>query len=212
MTVQRSVLFTAFLCLFGFAGCSGLPANRTGADGHARVTEGMEWENSDPLQRALQPGDRVHIKLYSANGENEIVDIIDDEGAIKLPLIDKVRVAGMNTREAEESLEDTYVAGRYYKTISITMVTLSASAQFDQIYVGGEVIKPGPYPLTPNLTLTKAIISAGGMTDYALARKVQITRNGRQKYYHVGKINSGRRADPALLADDKILVPQKRLF
>jgi hypothetical protein len=60
MTVQRSGLFAVFLCLLGFAGCSGPSTHRAGGDGEPRLTEDVEWANADPMQRALQPGDRVH--------------------------------------------------------------------------------------------------------------------------------------------------------
>ena len=45
------------------------------------------------------------------------------------------------------------------------------------IYMLGEVGKKGPLEMTPGMTLLEAVASAGGLTDYANAKKIYILRD-----------------------------------
>ena len=49
------------------------------------------------------------------------------------------------------------------------------------VYLLGEVGKKGPVEMTSGMTLLEAIASAGGLTDYANAKKIYIlARRGRK--------------------------------
>jgi polysaccharide export outer membrane protein len=45
------------------------------------------------------------------------------------------------------------------------------------IYLIGEVAKPAPVEMTPDMTLLEAISSAGGLTEFANKKKIYILRN-----------------------------------
>jgi len=45
------------------------------------------------------------------------------------------------------------------------------------IYMLGEVVKKGPVEMTPGMKLLEAVASAGGLTDFANAKKIYILRN-----------------------------------
>ncbi len=44
------------------------------------------------------------------------------------------------------------------------------------VYMGGEVARPGPYQVTSDFTLLRAITSAGGLGETAIPQKVELTR------------------------------------
>ena len=76
-------------------------------------------------------------------------------------------------------------------------------------YVGGEVKSPGELPFRPGLTLTQAIISAGGIK--LKGDKVQLTRgrgNGllTMREFKLKDINKGKIPDPLVEAGDRITV------
>jgi polysaccharide export outer membrane protein len=48
---------------------------------------------------------------------------------------------------------------------------------YRNIYVNGEVKQPGGYEFQPGLTVDKAIALAGGFTDRAARKKINITRS-----------------------------------
>jgi polysaccharide export outer membrane protein len=89
-----------------------------------------------------------------------------------------------------------------------------AERQF--FYVKGEVMRPNGYYLEGGMTLLKAISLAGGLSQFANRREVEILRadpTGKQERIVISlkEIESGKRPDPVLKANDIINVP-RRIF
>jgi len=88
------------------------------------------------------------------------------------------------------------------------VITVQANlAQF--FYVDGEVKSPGEKRFHPGLTLTQAIIAAGGVMKNA--KEVRLARdNGKGfltiSHYKLKEVNSGRTADPVLQPGDRITI------
>lgn len=126
----------------------------------------------------LQPGDRVSIRIYPEDeyikgGEMEI----SSEGNITLPLVGKIAVAGKTIIEAERTIRDL-LAEDYLVSPEVVIEVL----QYKQhsVVVLGQVRKPGTYPFpqgTTQLTLLQAISLAGGFSDVANTKKIQVMRN-----------------------------------
>jgi polysaccharide export outer membrane protein len=84
-----------------------------------------------------------------------------------------------------------------------------------RLFVGGAVKNPNLYeiPRSEPVTVLKAITLAGGATDRAALKRVQILRtdaNGQRVTLEVNlkKIRRGKVEDPILLKDDLVLVPE----
>ncbi len=84
-----------------------------------------------------------------------------------------------------------------------------------RIFVGGAVKTPNLYevPKAEPVTVLKAITLAGGTTERAAERRVQIIRtgpDGERVTLHVDlrKIKRGKAEDPVLQKDDLVLVPE----
>lgn len=102
----------------------------------------------------------------------------------------------------------------------ILFIPLSQQASRGQVYLLGEVGKPGPInlPLSQNVTLAKTILASGGLGKFANDSKVKIIRtapNGTKQtlYVDVGRIlKTGAFEDDVPLEDgDVIIVPEKLL-
>ncbi len=83
-------------------------------------------------------------------------------------------------------------------------------------YVSGEVKNPGSYPITPGLTVLKAVSVAGGLTKFGSKGKVEILRKGSQSdteriKVDLGDIEGGKKPDVPIEAEDIIKVG-KRVF
>lgn len=166
----------------------------------------VHGEHVEGAARRLQPGDKVAIYLFGIPEPSEMKDVIDDRGNVNLPLIESVQIANKTTYEAERMIERAYVDGGYYRKIEISVVALSILARADECYVRGEVKAPGRHPWTTDLSLTKAIIAAGGFTEYANPRKVQVRRGDATQFYDTRDIEKGKAKDPPIRAGDIIIV------
>jgi protein involved in polysaccharide export with SLBB domain len=88
------------------------------------------------------------------------------------------------------------------------VVTVQAASK-KYFYVGGEVKEPGEKLLHAGLTLTQAILSAGGATEKG--KLLQLTRESAggllaTTNYKLKDINSGKLPDPLIQPGDRIMV------
>lgn len=130
----------------------------------------------------LGAGDRIQLDVFDApefSGENGRRQVLVD-GTINVPLIGTLSVKGMTLKQAEADLSKRYA--RFFKRAAVT-VTLVAPRPLT-IGVLGEVSRPGTYTIplssqdggTQFPTLTRALQTAGGITQAADVRQVQIRR------------------------------------
>jgi len=100
------------------------------------------------------------------------------DGRIALPLINEVQAAGLTPEQLQKKL--TEESKKYMEDANITVVVREINSR--KAFITGEVNKPGPYPLTSPTTVLQLISLAGGLREYADAKKIVIMRseNGRQ--------------------------------
>jgi len=83
----------------------------------------------------------------------------------------------------------------------------------DLIFVTGFVTRPGPFPMTPGLTLTQAVALAGGVSQEGSLGRVRLVRGtpgkGERKetMYNLGDIHRRKIQDVALQANDIVEIP-----
>jgi polysaccharide biosynthesis/export protein len=83
----------------------------------------------------------------------------------------------------------------------------------DQVFVVGQVVKPGPLPVRNKITLIQAIGMAGGFTPDASKGKVKVVRtepgtNSRTEYlYDINEIQKQKGEDITLMPNDVVDVP-----
>jgi len=96
---------------------------------------------------------------------------VQDDGAIAIPNVGRVRIAGMTVEEAENALFQRLVESQIDPTFSLEIAEFNAR----RVAVGGAVGKPGvvPVALSP-LYLDEALATAGGINvadeEYAAIR------------------------------------------
>lgn len=211
----RSVLAAVALAASGCAGTGTSPRmERYRPD--VRATDRNSWEQAAQGTasaanaqhsagrggvRRIRNGARVSISTLGIPQAEEIKDVVDDRGCINLSLIGTIKIAGLTTSEAEEAIENAYVSKHYYNKITVVVV-----AEEDEYYVRGEVRAPGKYPLNAGMTLLRAITTAGGYTDFANPRKINIFRGDKVFRYDAKKIEALEAKDPLIEPDDVVVV------
>ncbi|ENJ7142706.1 polysaccharide export protein [Escherichia coli] len=120
----------------------------------------------------LDAGDTVNIIVY---GEPDMTMkfIIDKSGAITFPYIGHLILKGKTPEEVGQEIAKK-LYGEYLKN---PMVTVSI-AEFRKFYVSGEVEKPNGYVYEPGMTVEKSVALAGGFTDRADRKDINIRLSG----------------------------------
>ena len=98
---------------------------------------------------------------------------------------------------------------KYIQDPVVTVVVLGVNSQ--RIFTVGEVNKVGPLMLTPGMTTLQAIVSAGGLTQFANSKHIYILRNvgGKQEKipFNYKQALKGENQGVALIPGDTIVVP-----
>ena len=142
--------------------------------------------------------------------------LTNDEGDLVFPLIGELPVLGKTPNEVARMIADR-LRGRYVVDPQVRVRPTALPSP--SVSVGGEVRNPGTFPAATSQSLLRAVNNAGGFTDYAKKDDVLVLRTvGGQKYvgvYSIEAIQRGNYADPALYADDIVMVgdsPARRRF
>ena len=151
----------------------------------------------------LRPSDQVLISLSGIPEEVELQDVIDEEGFVTLPYIDRVQAAGLTSSELERKIRKAYQDGKIYRNITVNVVVPTQS-----FYIRGEVKTPGRFPLIAGMTVLQAVASAGGYTEYANSRRIKILRKGEYFFVNGKEIEVDPEKDRELEASDVVIVPR----
>ena len=135
----------------------------------------------DPGYR-LGPGDQLMAVL---TGDVELAHTLEvnREGLIVIPDVGQIHVAGLTLRELEDRLYDRL--GRVYSGVgrgagASTQFSLSLGAlRSNQIFLVGEVERPGAYQVSSVATVFNALYQARGPNDNGSFRRIEVRRDGR---------------------------------
>ncbi len=141
---------------------------------------------------------------------------VDASGRIAMPLAGTIDARGKTAEELATVIE-TALRAKYVRSPGVTVNIKSSVSQV--VTIDGQVVEPGLYPVTNEMTLMRVIASAKGLAEFARQEDVVILRTvGNRRMaglYNVAAIRQGAYDDPAVFANDVIVVgdsPQRRLF
>lgn len=174
----------------------------------------------------IEANDIIHVRVFSNDGF-KIVDlasttqsnsfleldyVVDRDGVCKLPLIGKVKLAGLSTKEATEYLEqiytDFYVKPFVYLTVTNKRII---------VFPGNGGVAQVLNLTNNNTTVIEALALTGGIAEDGKAYKVKLIRNQvnqKPKVYlmDLSKIEGIAVGNTVVLANDIIYVePRYRL-
>ena len=124
----------------------------------------------------LTIGDRLSFKILEDEEEPKPL-LVTDSGDLEVPYIGRVSATNKTCRQLAADIKTELEKDYYYQATVIIAVDLMTKSH-GRVYLVGAVRLPGPVELPGDevLTLSKAILRAGGFTDYAKRDKVQVTR------------------------------------
>jgi len=170
-------------------------------------SESNDFYQDTYFEYTIAPHDRVMIAVYNhpelstASGKGMLVD---SNGDINLPLINRVHIAGLSQTQASNKLQRLY--SKYLKHSNVNLEVLNKRA-----YIIGEVRRPGAISLiNESAPLLQILAQAGGFTDYAnKSQVVLIRKNGygsHMKILNLTGVNSLSAATNIVQPNDIIYV------
>ncbi|HQZ78604.1 MAG: polysaccharide biosynthesis/export family protein [Bacteroidia bacterium] len=170
------------------------------------TNEGIKLIDLTANSNSLNDATNVNTAM---NGSNQYT--VDIDGFVKLPIIGKIKIQNLTTREADKLLEQQY-ATYYNKPFVITKVLNRRVLVFPGEGGAGRVVT-----LTnENTTLIEGLALAGGISQNGIAKKIKLirgdTRNPQVTIIDLSTIEGMKESNLLLQANDIIYVePRKRI-
>jgi protein involved in polysaccharide export with SLBB domain len=167
--------------------------------------------------RKLNIGDRLSYRVVEER-KLPVSLFIADSGEIEVPLIGRIQAANKTCKRLALDIRGPLEKEYFFKATVILGLDFASAHSRGRVYVTGQVHSQGAQeiPLDEDFTLSRAILRAGGMADFANKRKVKVihkTKDGgtETQVYDLEEImEKGRmEKDPMLRPDDLIIVPER---
>lgn len=171
----------------------------------------------------IQPGDRLDISVLEDPTLNRQV-LVSPDGRISVPIAGNIRAGGRSTSQVERTIQERLASGfEVTPTVTVSLVALAPEPapdeNFLEIYVIGEVSRPGLLRVERGTTLLQALSQVGGLSKFAATKRIQLRRvvkgGGEEIFvFNYRGIERGQRVNTSLTVreGDVIVVPERRLF
>ena len=168
-------------------------------------------------RQKLGPGDRVTYRVIEDQDDPRSLTITDS-GDLEVPYLGLVHAAGKTSLQLAKEVKGLLEKQLYYQaTVIIAIEVVNKTRVSGKVYVTGQVRNRGGFeiPGGETLTVSKAILSAGGFSDFSDKKNVRLIRktaNGKQTFvinildiWEKGNLDK----DLVVQPDDLIVVPAR---
>ena len=115
--------------------------------------------------------DVLDVNVWKEPDMTRVVPVRPD-GKITLPLINDVQAAGSTPQQLASAV--TEKLRKFLTEPQVTVIVTQINSQ--RVFVVGEVLRAGAFPLVPGTTVLQALASAGGFTTFANVKKIHVMR------------------------------------
>ena len=119
----------------------------------------------------LGPEDVLEVTVWRNQDLSRTV-VVRPDGKISLPLIGDVQASGLSAAQVAAKIAARLTEFKENPNVSVSIKEVNSYF----IYVLGEVLKPGKYPIKSYATVLQGVSLAGGFTPYASKNKMQVIR------------------------------------
>jgi len=125
----------------------------------------------------IGPQDVLTINVWKEPDVSREVPVRPD-GKISLPLLNDVEAAGLTPMQLANSLTESMK--KFISSPQVTVIVKEINSR--RVYVIGEVVRAGTFPLLPKMTVLQIVSSCGGFTQFANPKKIYVlrTKDGKQ--------------------------------
>ncbi len=171
-----------FILASGIYNCSGSASSRQTYNHEVSILK-QNSEKKIPEYR-LGFGDEVEIKFFNNARFNE-TNTVRPDGRITLEKIGDLYVNGMTPSQLDSVVTVTYAD--IIRDPDVTVFVRKFGSY--QVYILGEVEKPGGYAVERNMTIVQALAVSGGVKFSAAISSIMILRQGKNENIRALKID-----------------------
>ena len=149
----------------------------------------------------------LNINIWKEPSLSGTVKVRPD-GFVTVALVNEIQVMGMTTGQLRKVLEDKYKDFTVDPFITVRLETIASS----EVFLVGQVLRPGALPLNGNESLLQVLTRAGGLSVFADRSNIRVLRRDGVKITEYiadydGIIKGDLKQDILLRPGDRIIVP-----
>jgi polysaccharide export outer membrane protein len=145
----------------------------------------------DNTTYVLGPGDGINIEVYGDASLTKPQRIRPD-GMINISIVGEIMAAGLTPKRLGEQVAQALSEKMNDPIVSIDVIDV----QSKKYTISGAVNKVGPYAMPTPVTIFAALSSAGGFTQWANRKKIQVIHeNGESVYFNYEDYLKGKNKD-----------------
>lgn len=169
-------------------------------------------------ERKLNPGDRISYRVVEDQDQPASLTLTDS-GDVEVPYYGLVHAAGKTSQALAAEIKTRLEKNLYSQaTVIIAVEQVNRTRVIGKVFVTGQVKTPGGYDILSGerMTVSKAILSAGGFSDFSDKKHVRLARKTPtgDKIYTINVIGiweDGRLTDDLPIQPDDLIVVPARL-
>jgi len=128
-------------------------------------------EYTPPGEFLLGPEDVLVVTVWRNQDLSRNV-VVRPDGSISMPLIGDVAASGTTSNELARKITDRLK--EFVSTPTVSVEVKEVNSYF--VYVSGQVMRPGKYPLKSYATIMQGISLGGGFTLFAKKNDIRVLR------------------------------------
>jgi polysaccharide biosynthesis/export protein len=203
--MKKSILIVQLVILLFFVlsfGC--LAQDKKGS----KINLDPSIENN-PHPYIIDSGDILEIMTWKEPDLTQNEVLVRTDGKISFPFLDDLQASGLTPFQLKQKIETGLK--KYVEYPYVTVQVKKPDSK--KIYILGEVLNTGEYPLVKRLTVLQAFALAGGFTEWASKKEIILLRHedGTENIYRVNyrRIVDGKDLSQnlELRPNDTIIVP-----
>jgi polysaccharide biosynthesis/export protein len=161
-----------------------------------------------PSDFIIGESDALNVNVWKEPEISQSV-VVRPDGKISLPLIGEVLVSGLTPVQAQ-----SLIANKLQSILTNPQVTVTVTEIRSRVvFVTGEVLKPGAYPLLVPTSVLQSITNAGGLGQFANRKGIFVLRtaDGKQQKipFNYSQVIKGAKPEQNILLHpgDTVVVP-----
>jgi polysaccharide export outer membrane protein len=164
----------------------------------------------------LTAGDKVSFQILEDDDPAKSLTVTDS-GELDVPYIGRITAAKKTCKQLAQELK-TQLEKEYYYRASVVLALDAATKTRGKVYLSGQIRTQGAIeiPSEENFTVSKAILRAGGLGDFADKKAVKLIRtnpDGTKQTFELNIVDILEKGktekDKVLQPDDFIIVPSR---